>query len=704
MNLGVQYYRAPFPNQKFWNDDFAKIKDSGLNTVQLWVLWGWVEPKPGQFIFDDYDQLMELADKHGLGVILSTIAEIQPCWIHDEIPGSEMIDHMGHKVISSNRCEAHFGITPGGCTDNPGVWERMGNFLTQVVTRYKNHPRLRGWDAWNELRWNVQADGFVCYCDHTVKAFHNWLDEKCNGLDGLNRTWQRRYGKWSEVLPGKLPDRPYTEMMAFEHFLTVRANQHGLARYQLMKGLDPNHTVTAHGDAPCALKPGDMEWFDQAINRGNDWFLADELDGVGCSSFPKWQGIDDADFGMRVELVKSAARGKQVWLSEVQGGRSAIGFNIYATVDPASQQRWIWNGLACGADTILFWCWRDEVFGRESAGFGLAGDDGLADQRLAAMKKTGSLLEKHKDLIDNYTPDKPEIGVFFSPQTYYLAWAQDGSAEIAMNSLMGYARSLVRKSIPYTVVEEEHLDALDGLKVLFMPHVLVTDPATEKALARFVENGGTLVCESECGAFDSAGIYRYPAERFTAKLAGVAEVGRRNLVENAVSVGIGGRKLQLAATQWLTPWQKRDGMKIHAENEDGVLISEVPVGKGKLVLCGGYFGNAYRDEFSFDFEDFVEQIVLSTGWRSEIETLTPKPDAENFVYLKSGFANCKRLLFVFFPQNAQKVRLRLRSDFFQADQVGELITGEQVEFQSQGPWKECDVSASEWKLAILAEQ
>ena len=58
MNLGVQYYRPPFPETKYWEDDFKRIKDSGLNTVQLWVIWAWVEAKPGHFDFDDYDRLV----------------------------------------------------------------------------------------------------------------------------------------------------------------------------------------------------------------------------------------------------------------------------------------------------------------------------------------------------------------------------------------------------------------------------------------------------------------------------------------------------------------------------------------------------------------------------------------------------------------------------------------------------------------------
>ena len=59
MNLGVQYYRAPFPQPEYWEEDFRKIRESGLNTVQLWLVWGWIESKPGIFDFDDYDRLVE---------------------------------------------------------------------------------------------------------------------------------------------------------------------------------------------------------------------------------------------------------------------------------------------------------------------------------------------------------------------------------------------------------------------------------------------------------------------------------------------------------------------------------------------------------------------------------------------------------------------------------------------------------------------
>ena len=125
--------------------------------------------------------------------MLSTIAEIHPYWIHHEVPASEMIDHMGHRLRSSNRGQIHYGITPGGCFDHPGGWDRMEQFLERTVLQYRGASNLHGWDAWNELRWCVKSDGLVCFCKHTLKRCREWLDRRHEGLEGLNKAWHRRY-------------------------------------------------------------------------------------------------------------------------------------------------------------------------------------------------------------------------------------------------------------------------------------------------------------------------------------------------------------------------------------------------------------------------------------------------------------------------------------------------------------------------------
>ena len=163
----------------------------------------------------------------------------------------------------------------------------------------------------------------------------------------------------------------------------------------------------------------------QAIHRGNDWFFADDLDGVGCSSFPRWSHMDDADFGMRVEFVKSAAREKKVGLSELQGGRSAIGFNIYDPVDGLSQQRWIWNGIAWGPIPSCFGAGVMKCSGANWLDLGWRAMTGWREDRLAFMKVTGKFIEQHADVIDHYRPVKLEVGFSSARKVIHLTWAQE---------------------------------------------------------------------------------------------------------------------------------------------------------------------------------------------------------------------------------------------------------------------------------------
>ena len=103
--LGTQYFRPPFPRANYWEDDIKAMRDAGLNTVQLWLVWGWCEPEPGTFVFDDYDRIADLAAKSGMGLVLSTLPEINPFWVPRVYPEGQMVDIEGHPVINCNRWE-----------------------------------------------------------------------------------------------------------------------------------------------------------------------------------------------------------------------------------------------------------------------------------------------------------------------------------------------------------------------------------------------------------------------------------------------------------------------------------------------------------------------------------------------------------------------------------------------------------------------
>lgn len=690
MILAAQYYRPPFPERRYWKEDLDGMKAAGLNAVQLWVLWSWVEPEPGRFVFDDYDELVEEAGKRGLGVVLSTIAELHPFWIHREIPDSAMIDHMGRPVISTNRGEAHQGLTPGGCTDNPEVLRRMGAFLEATTSRYAAAPNLVGWDIWNELRWNVQADGLVCFCPHTLRAFRGWLDAKYGGLAGLNAAWKRRYCDWADVMPGKLPRRPYTEMIAFEQFLQWRAAEHMRFRAEIIKRADPQHIVTAHGAQPSAHMAGDAE--NHAINRGNDWDLVKPLDGLGCSHFPFWFAMSDADFGVRVECTRSAAGAKTVWVSELQGGSARQGFDVRPSVEAKPQQRWVWNGFGRGAKAVIFWCWRDEFFGRESSGYGLAGRDGLADERIALLKQTGALLREHAALLEAYRPDPARVGVLFDPNGYNLEWAQDGAAGRARDSVLGYLTALEHLQIPYTVVESGHLDALQGLRLLVLPFPLAVPDAAAGPIAEFVQAGGTVLVESEAGAYTEQGFYRYPAaERPLAAALGIADLGRRPLKFDEFWLTCKKEDFNLRPAVWITPLTADDADVLACDPAGNILVTSRKLGRGTVIALGTFIGKRYAEARYEGFERFLAQIIKTAGGLPDLEVRGEQP-----IQWRSGLAADKRLLFITNQSGEQVVRVKGPAALFgEARAVRELHHDAKIKLK-------CEDGACRFKLAVGA--
>jgi len=286
--LATQYYRAPFPRRERWRDDLAKIRATGFDAIGTLIPWAWVEPAPGAYEWDDHDELIEAAGDAGLKVIPCFMTEMQPLWIHRELPGMHMVDHTGRAVVSSQLSYTHFGLMPGACTDHPEVRERATAFMTALARRYAAADAILMWDCWNEMRWLTQADGWVCHCERTVEAFRAYLRDCYESLDGLNDAWQRRYRSWEDVVPAKLPCRTSTDAMAYAAFLSHRtANELRWRRAAVLDG-DATRPVTAHTSFPAPWSTGEYTEYEPPLARGNDWELAELVDGFGSSHFPAW--------------------------------------------------------------------------------------------------------------------------------------------------------------------------------------------------------------------------------------------------------------------------------------------------------------------------------------------------------------------------------------------------------------------------------
>lgn len=697
MILCTQYYRPPFPESRYWRDDLARMRDAGLNALQLWAVWGWIESEPGVFNFDNYDALVAEAEKRGLKVVLSCIAEIHPFWIHRLVPKSNLVDHLGREVPSVGRREVNVGLTPGGCFDHPGVRERMGAFIEALGKQYGTTPHLAGWDAWNETRWTVHAPGHTCYCEHTLARFREWLREKHGDLRALSAAWKRRYASWEDVFPGRYPKLLPTELVEFCDFLAWRAADHMAWRYDLLKAAGPDKLVSGHTDHPSNLRGAVLE---QPLSRGCDWDYGDSLDGLGCSHFPFWgAGFDMAGFGARVESVRSAARGKTLWLSELQGG--AVNWSTFTherSVPGGPQQRWVWTGVGRGCKATIFWCWRDEVFGHESSGFGLAGRDGLADDRLAAMARTGAALEKHDALLEAYEPDPGEVGVYFERANHFIDYAAAGNVDRAVAGQRAYALALERLNVPYRYVESRHLD-LDGLRLLLVPFAPTIGDESAARLAAFARAGGTVLLEAEPDAFTPLNFYRSePSERALARELKLADLGRRQLTIKTLTLSAGGKKLALKPDVLHTPLDSK-GAKVLARAGRDVLALARPVGEGRVVALGTTLGGPYNKERYAGFERFIEWLARLAGVTSEFAVkATP---AKGDFHWRAGRSKNDRLVFLSTGSAASVSVSAAPGAFGRAKEVEDLLAGRTYKISKRGKRAAVSLRMKRDSVAVL---
>jgi hypothetical protein len=69
-----------------WRRDLQQIRDLGFNTVRTWVEWASVEPRPGEYDFDNLRLLFELAQEVGLRVFIQMYIDSAPDWVGQGAP------------------------------------------------------------------------------------------------------------------------------------------------------------------------------------------------------------------------------------------------------------------------------------------------------------------------------------------------------------------------------------------------------------------------------------------------------------------------------------------------------------------------------------------------------------------------------------------------------------------------------------------
>lgn len=600
MFYGAQYFRPPFPFRDCWERDFENMRSLGFNYVKLWAVWNFIETAPGVFDFSDLDDLVDLAGKYGLAVVINLIPEGAPYWTFKgdredlyQTADGQYVDYGGPANIPS-------AGWPGRCSDDPVFTDMVASFIERTAAHFAGRKEIIAFDVWNEPHLEPMYDyrtNMLCYCRHSKKAFVEWLKKKYGSLDALGTAWYRKYGEWSQVEP---PTRfgTWADMLDWRKFWLGNMSRWLQVRVDACRKGAPGIKVQTHVAYSGIL--GNKLTGGLANELGDEFKLSRQVDLFGLSSFPKWLMGEEHYYRhlLHNEMISEASGKIPFYQVELQGGAGKPGLLGGEVPTAADVRVWNYNTVACGGKGSVYWQYAPEPSGVESPGFGLTGFRGENTPRSLSASKCAR--ELNTEILDRARKISPVNAVYVSRKSDLLCFSSERREEMYAGSLSGIFKAAYRNCIPVRFFHEDNLSTLtaSGVRILYLPMPLVLDTAEVEALDAFVLNGGTLVSEACPGLYASDGLLDFDGSALKRlfNLTHVEVQGIKDWGEVRATLSGCGSFTGRFYRQLVLPGE---GVSVLATFDDGEpAVTEFRHGKGRAVWIGTY--PSYHHEHSGD--------------------------------------------------------------------------------------------------------
>jgi beta-galactosidase len=586
-HFGAVYFRKANPPAEEWERDYRVAAEDGQTLFRHWFIWNAIEVAPGVYRWEDYDRQLDLAARYGIQTVIAEILDY-PEWLYRQNPQARIESRDGTLRTS----EMHVSCATGGhhslCLDHPEVAEAYERFLTEMARHYRGHPALLGYDVWNECTF-YDANR-LCYCPATQARFRDWLRLKYGDIGTLGRAWHRHsLTDWDDVEMSRQVVF-YPDVLDRIAFHNDNAFDWLRWRVDVLRRADPDHPVTAHGNA--------RSFADIATACGDDYRAAKAVDLFG---YTYWYG-NRCDPYLAGDLIRCAARGKTFWRAEAVGdhdwlARDRVGSEPMAAKDrmhaPEAIRLDCMISLVAGASAYMTPRWRPLLDGPLFGAFGWYGMDGRRTERSAMIASLAAWAnEERVQPLWDAAPVRGEVAIVLLDEAQAHCYARHGSTDFYSACVQGAYGAFLDANIQCDVIK---LDAIDEYNLVYLPYPVALSDATIGTLRRWVEAGGCLVSEGCPGYFDERG-HAYPTQpsRGLDALFGCDEADVAFAPDRYEWQELRTADTRLRASLYRQAYTPTTGTAMAWAEDDGVAAVRHHLGAGRTLLVGAMPGYAYH--------------------------------------------------------------------------------------------------------------
>ena len=480
--FGCDYNPEQWPRE-VWADDVRLMQEAGIDIVAINIFgWARINTGPGQFAFEELDEIIELLHHGGIQINLGTGTSSPPPWLTALHP--EILPVMAD---GSTRW-------PGGrqawCPSSPVFRRYAIELVDRVAQRYGNHPGVVLWHVSNE----IGCHNAHCYCDVSAAAFRAWLHNRYGSIEKLNEAWgttfwSQRYTALEEILPprDRMAAANPAHVLDFERFssdelLSYYRAEAATIRAVSAKPVTTNFMITAH------------------ISTMDYWSWAPEMDIIANDHYLDNRLADPiSELAFSADLTRGLANGNPWMLMET--ATSAVSWQPQnLAILPGDLALNIGSHIARGADGICFFQWRSSRQGAEKFHSALLPHAGEDSKIWRESLELGRLLKALAPVSGSRV--RAQAAIVFSWESW---WAT--RSESHPSNLINYLDELHRAYRSFTAagvtVDFVSPDAdLSGYEVVAVPCLYLVRDSEARAMAEWVDAGGTLIVSYFSGLVD----------------------------------------------------------------------------------------------------------------------------------------------------------------------------------------------------------
>jgi beta-galactosidase len=483
--IGAQVWIEPGQTSEEIDNWFKILADHQMQCARLFLMWNYIEIKPGLWDFSLYDLAFNAAAKYGIKIQATLTSNHGP-------------SHYGKEFWYLNQGEEI--LTDKGQLSFAEV------YINKTIEHYKSHKALEYWWLQNEPGQPPRNNELA------MERFRGWLMDKYHKIDVLNHLWSSDFNSFSEIeyhpswdgLPGFYSPRPYHDWHNFwrDHltwFLNWISDQ--------IRKCDPIHPIHVNPHAVFDILPQyDLPSWRKFLNS------------LGASIHPSWHfGLlkrDQYSLGVSAtcQIIKGAIEPKPFWISELQGGNNIFSSKRPMYPYPKDIGQWVWAGIGSGAEKIIFWCLNARRTGNEAGEWSMLDYQGNPAERLEEVSRIATILHENQDLMSGSHPAASSVTIILSPDTMLLQSRHDHYKDIPgrmskahILSALAFYEALSELGISPEIKLADDFkwdEAKTENHVAILPNMTCIPARLVAGLETFVQNKNKLIITGLSGYFD----------------------------------------------------------------------------------------------------------------------------------------------------------------------------------------------------------